>query len=158
LRCFIASIILWVGQMSQDHGPPFHKVNPSRTENRTAAHRNITRTPRSVPTGLIMPDLGANQSTQISEIIRTPTFTITPLAIDAPISPNIDTQLTDIIRKLKPGIMIFNHPDRMRQGKTERVKLRILLIGLVSETPRAPTQTAAAAILTNELGAQEYLL
>jgi hypothetical protein len=105
-----------------------------------------------------MPDLGANQSTQISEIIRTPTFTITPLAIDAPISPNIDTQLTDIIRKLKPGIMIFNHPDRMRQGKTERVKLRILLIGLVSETPRAPTQTAAAAILTNELGAQEYLL
>jgi hypothetical protein len=71
-------------------------------------------------------------------------------AISAPTpTPDIDLLLSDALRRLDPGMMVFNPPESMKQFSLHRVELRILHMG--SETPGASTQTAAAATLTSDL-------
>jgi hypothetical protein len=80
-----------------------------------------------------------------------PTGIPAPEATATPTPPDIDTLLAGAIKQLKPGMMVFNPPEKMKQFKAERVELRILQVGTGPEAPGAATQTAAAAALTGDL-------
>jgi hypothetical protein len=75
----------------------------------------------------------------------------TPLPADTPLPPDVDLILENVIGKLRPGMMVFNPPGRMKQAHIERIELRILSLKQELDTLAPPAQTLVVETFSGDL-------